>query len=1100
MATHATVWYGLMSLAASSLAVGTAVVKAGDEYLPATTANRTTYGRAVGIAKTEADASNRTFEYQVAGVLTSSLSGVGTGTAGDYVIVAADGSLTRTASPGGSDDIIGTCPGTSGDVVVQPCASPGGGAATVADDIAKQGGSDINRVKGLNRVPFLTNTGTAAADGAKPPIGGGPVRNQAFGVDGYRLKRPTPHGYFDPFDYGAIADGDTHPLSGYFANLAAAQAVFPHATSLTNELDWAAVQAAINAAVDAQNEVGGPTNVQGGQVHIGRGIFRCDQPLVCKQTVGVGLVGASGGSLAGSFNNSASVLIYTGTGTRFIDARSSRGFRMRDLSVKYSSTSFLGMLVDLSHSTATDTSGAEIHHCSLYGGHTVAIGSGQGCHALLYMKGAIDCTIDRCLFAVAHRGIKFSDDFGNYSNSHNVTNCQFIYLNKAICNGIQSIHVRGCTFEGSGGVMTAAYQDDYPTSRADATDTFTFSASGATITRAGPGSFITDGWRVGMQPILLGTSNPAYNGMPSYVSRVTANTISFDQVTLTFTGNTITRSFGSFIEDGWTIGMIPNVFGGPGGSVVNGNQTAITNVTANTLTLTGMAYGGETSNSALISYASEHEYDAYTYGTPGWTWPSPGAVGTDNVLILKGGAGPLSFSRCWFGDQFLSTAWIKLGTANGFALRDCFISGNDHVLDVQFETKGVTIDSNYLQCPSTPFQLSTEANPSNGSIDGLVIKGNSGNAAEVTWPDAIITGGAAVKNIVYQANVDTAEALDTAVDVTIERFDRYVHVTASGKTVTLPAKPYDGELHTVKASGAFTTTVGGNGHNIDGAATAVTSTRGVITVRYKQATTTWEIVGATSAGSFTAPTGTGVVTVTGGVLDAASTGTTGTGNFARATSPTFVTPTLGAATGTSFDASSYVSAGGGTVAQSGPFRVANNSHGFAFRRADNLDDIYPFGLSGTNDLYVGAGNAGAKKCTTMYLYPTNGGQLLTNAAGVIAEWTGSAFAFAKPRLGYSSNPYASDGRASQAMADANQTAASSVYSRREIKCTGALTANRTLTLPHPASEDASYRKTIENATTGGFSIVVSTGTGTTYTLALGTKEVSITPDGVKVVE
>src|SRR5205085_1377883 len=39
-----------------------------------------------------------------------------------------------------------------------------------------------------------------------------------------------------------------------------------------------------------------------------------------------------------------------------------------------------------------------------------------------------------------------------------------------------------------------------------------------------------------------------------------------------------------------------------------------------------------------------------------------------------------------------------------------------------------------------------------------------------------------------------------------------------------------------------------------------------------------------AGGSFTPPTGTGVVTVTGGALDAASTGTTGSGNFARATS------------------------------------------------------------------------------------------------------------------------------------------------------------------------------------------------------------------------
>ncbi|MBX5744466.1 hypothetical protein ISE01_31015, partial [Pseudomonas aeruginosa] len=41
-------------------------------------------------------------------------------------------------------------------------------------------------------------------------------------------------------DYGAIADGAYHPLSERFATLAEAQAVYPHATALTDSIDWAA--------------------------------------------------------------------------------------------------------------------------------------------------------------------------------------------------------------------------------------------------------------------------------------------------------------------------------------------------------------------------------------------------------------------------------------------------------------------------------------------------------------------------------------------------------------------------------------------------------------------------------------------------------------------------------------------------------------------------------------------------------------------------------------------------------------------------------------------------------------------------------------------
>lgn len=47
--------------------------------------------------------------------------------------------------------------------------------------------------------------------------------------------------------YGSIADGTSHPLSELFATLAEAQVVYPHAVALTDEIDWAAFQAALNA-------------------------------------------------------------------------------------------------------------------------------------------------------------------------------------------------------------------------------------------------------------------------------------------------------------------------------------------------------------------------------------------------------------------------------------------------------------------------------------------------------------------------------------------------------------------------------------------------------------------------------------------------------------------------------------------------------------------------------------------------------------------------------------------------------------------------------------------------------------------------------------
>lgn len=64
-------------------------------------------------------------------------------------------------------------------------------------------------------------------------------------------------------DFGAVGDGENHPLSSYFPNLVTAQTVYPHATSLSDQIDWCAWQAAINwmigdadyASTDAKSKI-----------------------------------------------------------------------------------------------------------------------------------------------------------------------------------------------------------------------------------------------------------------------------------------------------------------------------------------------------------------------------------------------------------------------------------------------------------------------------------------------------------------------------------------------------------------------------------------------------------------------------------------------------------------------------------------------------------------------------------------------------------------------------------------------------------------------------------------------------------------------------
>ena len=61
-------------------------------------------------------------------------------------------------------------------------------------------------------------------------------------------------------DYGAIADGASHPLSSRYSTLAAARAVYPDASSLTQEVDYAAVKAASNAALGGDGAEHGYAN------------------------------------------------------------------------------------------------------------------------------------------------------------------------------------------------------------------------------------------------------------------------------------------------------------------------------------------------------------------------------------------------------------------------------------------------------------------------------------------------------------------------------------------------------------------------------------------------------------------------------------------------------------------------------------------------------------------------------------------------------------------------------------------------------------------------------------------------------------------------
>lgn len=90
--------------------------------------------------------------------------------------------------------------------------------------------------------------------GLAAPLGLGlsvPVVDEAS-AQSAQLQAAAPADMLSDYDarrFGAVWDGESHPLSERFSSLEDARAVYPHAQALSDETDWAAVQSAIDAIV-----------------------------------------------------------------------------------------------------------------------------------------------------------------------------------------------------------------------------------------------------------------------------------------------------------------------------------------------------------------------------------------------------------------------------------------------------------------------------------------------------------------------------------------------------------------------------------------------------------------------------------------------------------------------------------------------------------------------------------------------------------------------------------------------------------------------------------------------------------------------------------
>ena len=107
--------------------------------------------------------------------------------------------------------------------------------------------------------------------------------------------------FYPPLAGSGIHNGKSNPISNYFGSLAAAQEVYPFASSLTNETDWCAWQAALLYIYENQIVIGSSNG----------GTLWADGNYVCDQTItsNVGSITVIGKSYGGGYSTS---IKYTG--------------------------------------------------------------------------------------------------------------------------------------------------------------------------------------------------------------------------------------------------------------------------------------------------------------------------------------------------------------------------------------------------------------------------------------------------------------------------------------------------------------------------------------------------------------------------------------------------------------------------------------------------------------------------------------------------------------------------------------------------------------------------------------------------------------------
>ncbi len=171
--------------------------------------------------------------------------------------------------------------------------------------------------------------------------------------------------------------------------------------------------AANDAAIADALAVLSALSLKGGTLQYPKGTFYFDSPIGLSYLWGItlqGVGGVSGGASPGT------ILMYAGTGTRFIDMRGALGVFLDRVDIQWSNASFSGTLVDAGNDGSHDSFRCGMKRCNL----GCSVGSGV---LLLDLDKAIEFVADECHFMYGDPAVQGLATGGSYSNVITFRDC-----------------------------------------------------------------------------------------------------------------------------------------------------------------------------------------------------------------------------------------------------------------------------------------------------------------------------------------------------------------------------------------------------------------------------------------------------------------------------------------------------------------------------------------------------------------------------------------------------------------------------------------------------------------------------------------------------